>query len=86
MNAAVGIGDPSRQAAAPIGWAAITTTHWQTLTFDTLTDTDLSSDNSIIHVRLWRVRQRYRPFQRVQLGGWGSARCGGEQVKTPRSM
>jgi hypothetical protein len=35
-------------AAVPIGWAAITTTPEQTLTFDTLTDTDLSSDKSII--------------------------------------
>ena len=35
-------------AAAPLGWAAIVITPEQTLTFDTLTDTNLSSDKSII--------------------------------------
>jgi hypothetical protein len=35
-------------AAVPLGWAAIATTPEQTLTFDTLTNTNLSSDTSII--------------------------------------
>jgi hypothetical protein len=35
-------------AAMPLGWAAIVTTPEQTLTFDTLANTDLSSDRSII--------------------------------------
>jgi hypothetical protein len=34
--------------AVPLGWAAIVTTPEQTLTFDTLTNTNLSSDTSII--------------------------------------
>jgi hypothetical protein len=35
-------------AVAPLGWAAVVTTAEQTLTFDTLTNTDLGSDTSII--------------------------------------